>query len=199
MTTTSRRFVLEVLVDTITINDLSTKESILAGDVRLSFALSDFPVVHIKPSPAVPNDTPLRDKIAFGGSGKLCEFSMKKPELESSHITVLFLKEISTIKDHLILCMTAPIPFQQLLLSLPSCSPQPFVKRRFEFIDNRGSCELFLRISTIDPTPIRRTTAARVVAKKLEISSEKPPSPVPMRSRSKINYGGFKNRPSIIH
>jgi hypothetical protein len=198
MATASRRFVLEILVDTVTVGDIQKKESILSSDVRLSIALSDFPIVHIKPSSLVHNNNSLEDRLVFGGSGKLCEFSMKKPEVESSYLTILLLKEITSLNDYLILCMTAPISFHELLLSLPSCSPQPFVKRQFEFIDNRGCCEIYIRLSTVEPSRSIRKTPRPVSTR--PSPPERPQTPKqPPKKQDSMQYGGFRNRPSIIH
>ena len=214
---TSRRFILEVLVDTVTVSEFPKRESISMRDVRLSVSLSEFPVVHIKPSPLIPQTPSLGDSILFGGAGKLCEFSLSKSDLVAATFSLLLLKEIPSINDHLILCMTAPVSFRELLLSLPSCSPQPFVKRQFLFLDGRGSVDIFIRVSAVQPEVVAktsrrnlsmhatsRTRPATAVQRSTEIA-EPPKIPLepllsPKQPKSpRMSYGGLRKRAPIIY
>ena len=209
-----RKFRLELLVDSVTVNELPNKDSILTRDVRLSIALSEFPVVHIKPSPVIVQSPSLGETVLFGGAGKLCEFSLPKSQLASATLSVLFLKEVPSINDHLILCMTPPMSFRELILSLPSCSPQPYVKRQFQFIDNRGTCDIFVRISADEPEVIQKTSRLfHTVTPKsrsrpktaIEHSPAKSPRNDPLITSPKgkrspaITYGGLRKRVPIIH
>jgi hypothetical protein len=213
-----RRYVLEVLADIVTLAEPHTaKEPVLIGDVRLSFCLSDFPVLHIKPSASIPLDSELGRFARFGGAGKLCELHLSKGDFERINITFLFLKEIPSISDYLILCMTAPISFRDVVLSLPSCKPQPYVKRRFEFIDGRGSCEVFLRLTAVEPPAVirrlgptgatltsgrdRGTSAtfqeSRAKIEEQSHDEQKKLSSSP-RGKRQVIYGGLKNRTPFI-
>jgi hypothetical protein len=117
-----RKFTLEVLVDTVTIRGI--KEPVQTSDLRLSIGLSELPVVHIKPSPFSVQPEVVQDgTVLFGGSGKLCEFTMTKTELACATISILVVKELVTLNDHLILCLTPPLSFRDLVMSLPNCSP----------------------------------------------------------------------------
>jgi hypothetical protein len=219
MTATKRKFILELLVDTVTLTGLP--EPLLIGDIRMSVGLSELPVVHIKPAFSDPRSSIHSGTIPFGGSGKLCEFSMSQSELEAANLTLLVLKDIPTINDHLILCMTAPVSFRDLILSLPSCVPQPFVRRDFTFVDNKGNCSVYIRVtnpvalchgsqSTLlrtarpatRPLSIVRTpstpmnTTRRVHVQ--EFMQPAVPSPDPILPRP-MPYGGLRNRPSILH
>jgi hypothetical protein len=214
--TSGRKFILEVIVDTVKLVDLPDKDSILTSDVRLTIALSELAVVHIKPSPVIVQSPSLPDTVLFGGAGKLCEFSSTKSELSSATLSVLFLKEIPSINDHLILCMTPPLSFRELILSLPSCSPQPMVKRRFEFLDGRGSCEVYIRVSS--ETSEMKSENPRLTQSLHATSHQRPKNShqsISARSETisaiansvsspksfkspKMTYGGLRKRASII-
>ena len=162
------RFVLELVVDSITCH---TPELINtpACDLRLSLALSDYPVVHITPRLPDPSlifqgDPPFTAQ--FGGAGKLCEFTMTKAALDSYNLILMLLKDIHAIDDYLIITMTAPIGIKELIFSLPNAAPNrdtPFVKRTFSFIDGLGECDVLLRFTRVVEmggaahAPVRRT------------------------------------------
>ena len=214
-----RKFTLEILVDTVTIRGI--KEPVQTSDLRLSIGLSELPVVHIKPStfsvqPQVVQDT----TVLFGGSGKLCEFTMTKAEFACATISILVVKELVTLNDHLILCLTPPHSFRDLVMSLPNCCPQPFVKRDFAFVDDRGHCSLYFRVTVEDSrqnprlTHLSATQPVRHNKRNQSIINtpilhglhESPrdapllprPSSAPT-TRSPMTYGALRSRTPLIH
>ena len=220
MTVTRRQFILELLVDTVTLTGLP--EPLLMSDIRLSIGLSELPVVHIKPAFSNPSSSIQSGTIPFGGSGKLCEFTMSKSELDAANLTILVLKDIPSINDHLILCMTAPVSFRDLILSLPSCVPQPFVRRDFTFVDNKGSCSVYIRVT--NPAPLHHESQSTLVVRTARPAT-RPQSIVrtpstPMNTTRRVHvseltqpmvppvepllprpmpYGGLRNRRPILH
>jgi hypothetical protein len=143
---TQRRYILELAVESVRIPSCVT--DVNPNDIRLSFGLTDFPVIHV--APLVPTANVEDNTISFGMAGKLCEFSLTRSQLESTNIVFLLLREVTTVNDHVVLAMTAPVLFRDLVLSLPSgpCqSSKPFAKRKFQFIDSDGECEVMLRVS----------------------------------------------------
>lgn len=147
-----RSFIFEIVADSILIKG-ETVESVPTSDLRLSIAMADLPVIHIHPreNHELTDELGMK-RICFGGTGKLCEFSMSKRDLESQNLVLLLLKEVSAISDFLILTMTAPLSLRDLILSLPSSNlgdreAVPFAARTFSFIDGMGCCSVRLRLT----------------------------------------------------
>ena len=203
-------------MDTVTIRGI--KEPVQTSDLRLSIGLSELPVVHIKPSPFSVQPEVVQDgTVLFGGSGKLCEFTMTKTELACATISILVVKELVTLNDHLILCLTPPLSFRDLVMSLPNCSPQPFVKRDYAFVDDRGDCSLYFRVTVADTLPkakVSHLSATQPVRNSRRNHSiihtpilhehprDAPPTPRPSTTptmRPQMNYGGLRSRTPLIH
>jgi hypothetical protein len=226
MAAKQKQFIFEVVADLAT-----TKESLLSevplSDLRLSIALADLPVIHIKPkeTPTLSGEGEMRS-VSFGGIGKLCVFSMTKQDLDSQNLVLLLLKEVSAISDYLILTMSPPISLQDLILSLPSSNlgdhvTVPFATRSFSFIDGMGSCSVRLRL-TASLTDSMRTSQLRsslrlhgksIQKMQQESTSDLPPVPTinqliektseeisakTSQSSLSIKYGGLRKRNPII-
>jgi hypothetical protein len=156
MNESKRQCSLQILVDTIQLNQKDTGKFILS-DLRLSISLSSFPIVHVAPGSVDATETKTVSvdeqqetrNVEFGGSGKSCTFLSDRSFLQTGKIVFLLVKRIDAFDDYLILAVTSPIHFRDLSLSLPSSSDNyepPFVSRRFEFLDDMGSCQLRVRL-----------------------------------------------------
>lgn len=206
-----RRYVLELIVESIRL--IPGNEDMSPRDIRLSVALTDFPVVHIAPRDI--EFTISDGTIPFGMTGKLCEFALSRAQLESTNLLLFALREITTVNDHVILTMTAPISLRDLILSLPSGPDQastPFAKRKFAFIDNTGECEVMLRVSSPPPVPKPVRSVQRSSRKTpLPVSPPKPTPTVKQLAESvtkeiediavtsyRQSYGGLRKRTPII-
>ena len=156
MAESKRQCSLQIVVDSVDLNREGPGDCI-ASDLRLSVSLSSFPIVHVAPRKVhipegdqvtVSDHEPFRS-VAFGGAGKSCTFLSNRSFLEVGQVVFLLVRRIDAFDDYLILTMTSPTSFRDLSLSLPSSSEDydpPFVSRRFEFLDNMGSCEVRLRL-----------------------------------------------------
>lgn len=213
-------FVLELVIDRI-VCPKAVLESAADNDVRLSISLLDFPVVHIAPHTKAAD---LRREVGcevsnheihFNGAGKLCEFPMSKTMLETGNITLLLLKEITTLNDHLILAITHPIGIQELLLSLPSGNTARLAQRTVHFIDNKGYCEVRIRLTKKQKLPeklqsrpaepaVKAMHAVKPVLRDVDPvpivkADMKPEEPISQQSHSpSTSYGGFRKRNSLI-
>jgi hypothetical protein len=213
-------FVLELVIDRIVCLK-AVLEGAADNDVRLSISLLDFPVVHIAPHTkstnlrSVVGSEGSTQEILFNGAGKLCEFTMSKTMIGSGNITLLLLKEITTLNDHLILAITHPIGIQELLLSLPSGNTAPFAQRTVHFIDNKGYCEVRIRLTKKQKQPdklqsrpakpaVKAMHAVKPVLRDVDPvpivkADMKPEEPISQQSHSpSTSYGGFRKRNSLI-
>ena len=116
------------------------------NDMRLSISLSDFPILHISPRLPVLETNDTDQVVLFNGSGKLWEFNTTRSAFDKLNMVLLFLKEVSSINDHLILAMTPALSVRDLLLSLPSGNDYPLARRNIEFLDGKGSCDILIRM-----------------------------------------------------
>jgi hypothetical protein len=208
-------YIFEIAIDGVTFQS-STMTGTHLMDLRLSISLSDFPILHITPrSPTQSNRGCSETLVHFNGSGKLCELKITKPAFDNLNMVLLFLKEVSSIDDYLILAMTPAIRIRDLILSLPSGNDVPYARRSFAFLDEKGSCDALVRIRRIDNThqkrnlrPTARSNPPRSIADAKVNSPIKPkddipklhkgePKPDDLENKSLL-YGGFRKRNALI-
>ena len=188
MIETRREYSLELLVDDVSVIG-GFPDDVRASDLRISIALSRYPIVHIEPicrnsdgcvSRADEKFIPFGDpKMSFGGSGKACAFQMDRYLSETAMLVFLLVRHVDALCDHVILGMTEPLRFRDLCLSLPSCSDgaaPPYVTREFKFLDNFGSFNARVRLQHINRKIVRPTMGPKQPRKPSALA-DTPPAP----------------------